>query len=94
MAHPLDEYPIHQVPLSMAYVGTTDKDFYDRNIFHVIPHGHTDMQVIAGFGVYPTSVPVTRTAVCESGRSSTWCAPAMRWTTTGCGWRWVRSGSR
>lgn len=53
MAHPLDEYPIHQVPLSMAHVGTTDKDFYDRNIFHVIPHGHTDMQVITGFGVYP-----------------------------------------
>ena len=53
MAHPLDEYPIHQVPLSMAYVGTTDKDFYDRNIFHVIPHGQADMQLITGFGVYP-----------------------------------------
>jgi hypothetical protein len=53
MAHPLDEYPIHQVPLSMSYVGTTDKDFYDRNIFHVIPHGQVDMQLIAGFGTYP-----------------------------------------
>ena len=53
MAHPLDEYPIHQVPLSMEYVGTTDKDFYDRSIFHVIPHGQFDMQLIAGFGVYP-----------------------------------------
>lgn len=53
MAHPLDEYPIHQTPLSMAYVGTSDRDFYDRNIFHVIPHGHQDMQLIAGFGVYP-----------------------------------------
>jgi hypothetical protein len=53
MAHPLDEYPIHQVPRSMAHVGTTDKDFYDRNIFHVVPHGHVDMQLIAGFGVYP-----------------------------------------
>jgi hypothetical protein len=53
MAHPLDEYPIHQVPRSMAYVGPTDKDFYDRNIFHVIPHGQVDMQVITGYGVYP-----------------------------------------
>jgi hypothetical protein len=53
MPHPLDEYPIHQVPLSMEYVGTSDKDFYDRNIFHVIPHGQHDMQLIAGFGVYP-----------------------------------------
>ncbi len=53
MAHPLDEYPIHQTPLSMAFPGTSDRDFYDRNIFHVIPHGHEDMQLIAGFGVYP-----------------------------------------
>jgi hypothetical protein len=37
----------------MAHVGTTDKDFYDRNIFHVIPHGQVDMQLIAGYGVYP-----------------------------------------
>ncbi len=59
MAHPLDEYPIHQTPLSMAYVGTSDRDFYDRNIFHVIPHRDpgsdpaNDMQLIAGFGLYP-----------------------------------------
>lgn len=53
MTHPLDEYPIHQVPRSMAYVGTSDRDFYDRNIFQVIPHGQVDMQVIAGYGVYP-----------------------------------------
>jgi hypothetical protein len=53
MAHPLDEYPIHQVPLSMAHPGTSDRDFYDRNIFHVIPHGQLDMQMICGYGVYP-----------------------------------------
>jgi hypothetical protein len=53
MAHPLDEYPIHQVARSMAHVGTSDRDFYDRNIFHVIPHGQLDLQFIAGFGVYP-----------------------------------------
>jgi len=53
MTHPLDEFPIHQVPLSMAFAGTSDRDFYDRNIFQVIPHGHFDMQLIAGYGVYP-----------------------------------------
>lgn len=53
MPHPLDEYPIHQAPVSMAYPGTTDRDFYDRNIFHVIAHGHDDVQMICGFGVYP-----------------------------------------
>lgn len=53
MPHPLDEYPIHQAPVSMAYPATTDKDFYDRNIFQVIPHGNHDVQMICGFGVYP-----------------------------------------
>ena len=30
MAVPLDDYPIHQTPLSMAYVATSDRNFYDR----------------------------------------------------------------
>ena len=27
MPVPLDEYPIHQLPLSLAYVGTSDRNF-------------------------------------------------------------------
>ena len=53
MAHPLDEYPIHQAPVSMRYPATSDRDFYDRNIFQVIPHGQAEMQLISGYGVYP-----------------------------------------
>ena len=31
---PLDEYPIHQVPLSMARTETSDRNFYDRYYFN------------------------------------------------------------
>ncbi|MEU1182836.1 hypothetical protein ABZ464_35390 [Streptomyces sp. NPDC005820] len=49
---PLDEYPVHQVPLSMKHVATGDRNAYDRCIFHVLDHrGHT--LLIAGLGVYP-----------------------------------------
>ena len=52
MAHPLDEYPIHQVPLSMAYPGTSDRNFYDRCIYHA--HDRTgEIELITGLGVYP-----------------------------------------
>ena len=30
MPVPLDEYPIHQAPLSMAYMDTSDRNAYDR----------------------------------------------------------------
>ncbi|MFN8025986.1 MAG: hypothetical protein U0W40_06425 [Acidimicrobiia bacterium] len=33
MLSPLDEYPIHQSPLSMAHVATSDRNFYDRCYF-------------------------------------------------------------
>ncbi|MFK4101738.1 hypothetical protein ACI2L1_16980 [Streptomyces sp. NPDC019531] len=33
---PLDEYPAHQVPLSVKYVATGDCHAYDRRIFHVL----------------------------------------------------------
>ncbi len=52
MPHPLDEFPLHQVPRSMSGVGTSDRDFYDRSIFQVVAH-ELDLQLIGGFGVYP-----------------------------------------
>jgi hypothetical protein len=48
----MDEYPIHQSPLSMAYVATSDKNFYDRCYFNA--HDRTgDIFLITGLGYYP-----------------------------------------
>ncbi|MEV7420400.1 hypothetical protein [Streptomyces sp. NPDC089919] len=50
----LDEYPIHQVPLSMKYVATGDRNAYDRCIFHVFDHAGRAL-LILGLGVYPNT---------------------------------------
>ena len=52
MPHPLDEYPIHQAPLSMAHMVSSDRNAYDRCYFNA--HGRTsDPMVITGLGIYP-----------------------------------------
>lgn len=52
MPHPLDEYPIHQAPLSVRYPATSDRNFYDRCYFNA--HDRTgDLFLVTGFGVYP-----------------------------------------
>ena len=49
---PLDEYPIHQAPLPMARVATSDRNFYDRCYFNA--HGRTgETFLITGLGTYP-----------------------------------------
>jgi hypothetical protein len=48
----LDEYPIHQVPLSMRYTGTSDRNFYDRCYFNA-HRRNGDLFLITGLGVYP-----------------------------------------
>ena len=48
----LDEYPIHQVPLPMRYVGPSDRHFYDRCIYQGVDH-EADAYFITGMGVYP-----------------------------------------
>ena len=48
----LDEYPIHQVPLPMRYVGPSDRHFYDRCIYQGVDH-EADAFFITGMGVYP-----------------------------------------
>jgi hypothetical protein len=51
MPVPLDEYPIHQLPLSMRYVGSSDRNFYDRCYFNA--HDRSgDIFLITGLGVY------------------------------------------
>ena len=52
MPVPLDEYPIHQAPLSLAYVASSDRNFYDRSYFNA--HDRTgDVFLITGLGFYP-----------------------------------------
>jgi hypothetical protein len=71
MPVPLDEYPVHQVPLSMAYVATSDRNAYDR--CHVNAHDHTgEMFCVTGLGVYPNlGVSDAFITVMRSGCQST-----------------------
>src|SRR6478672_4213162 len=49
---PLDEFPIHQAPMSMRHVATSDRNFYDR--CYINAHDRTgDIFLITGLGVYP-----------------------------------------
>ena len=49
---PFDEYPIHQAPLSLRYVPSSDRNFYDRCYFN--GHDRTgDVFFVTGLGVYP-----------------------------------------
>lgn len=48
----LDEYPIHQLPLPMRYVGSSDRNVYDRCIYHGVDT-QADAFFITGLGVYP-----------------------------------------
>ena len=52
MPIPLDEFPVHQVPLSMAHVATSDRNAYDRCYLNA--HDRTGERfLVAGLGVYP-----------------------------------------
>lgn len=52
MLSPLDDLPVHQVAETMATVGTTDRNFYDRYYFNM--HNCSDeLFVIMGLGQYP-----------------------------------------
>ncbi|MFF8270311.1 hypothetical protein ACF059_23455 [Streptomyces sp. NPDC016562] len=50
----LDEYPIHQAPLSMKHLVSGDRNAYDRCIFHVFDHAGRAL-LILGLGVYPNA---------------------------------------
>ena len=61
MVGPLDEYPIHQVPLPVAWAGTSDRNFYDRWYFNA--HDRTG-DIFAGHrhGYYPNLGSRTRSS--------------------------------
>jgi len=63
---PLDEYPVHQVPLSMKYVATGDRNAYDRCIFHVLDHEGRAL-LIVGLGVYPNLGVIDAYATLRTG---------------------------
>lgn len=65
---PLDEYPVHQVPLSMRYVATSDRNAYDRCIFHVLDHGGRAL-LIVGLGVYPNTGVIDAYATLRAGNT-------------------------
>jgi hypothetical protein len=48
----LDEFPLHQAPLSLRYVASSDRNFYDRCYFNA--HDRTgEIFLITGLGIYP-----------------------------------------
>jgi hypothetical protein len=64
---PLDEYPVHQVPLSMRHMATSDRNAYDRCYFNA--HDRTgDVFVVTGLGVYPNLGVVDAYATVRRGQ--------------------------
>lgn len=63
---PLDEYPIHQTPLPMSAVGTSDRHFYDRCYFNA--HDRTgETFLITGMGIYPNAGVIDGYAAVKRG---------------------------
>lgn len=48
---PLDEYPIHQIPAPIEWVGG-DRNFYDRSYWNALDHSG-ELMLITGIGYYP-----------------------------------------
>ncbi|MCU1354195.1 MAG: hypothetical protein JWM05_3404, partial [Acidimicrobiales bacterium] len=66
VVHPLDEFPIHQAPLSMAEVVTSDRNAYDRYYFNA--HGRSgDPFLLTGLGIYPNLGVVDAFATVRTG---------------------------
>jgi hypothetical protein len=63
---PLDEYPIHQTPLPMSRVASSDRNFYDRCYFNA--HDRTgEVFLVTGLGVYPNLGVIDAFAVARLG---------------------------
>jgi hypothetical protein len=71
MPAPLDEFPIHQTPLPMSRVVTSDKNFYDRSYFNALDQGSLgsddNVFLVSGFGVYPNLGVTDAFAVARRG---------------------------
>ncbi|MEJ8655938.1 hypothetical protein WKI58_05250 [Streptomyces halotolerans] len=62
----LDEYPVHQAPLSMKHVVTGDRNAYDRCIFQVLDHRGRAL-LVTGLGVYPNAGVIDAYATLRTG---------------------------
>lgn len=62
----LDEHPVHQLPLPMAQVGSSDRNFYDRCYLNA--HDRSgEVFLVAGLGTYPNLGVVDAFASVRSG---------------------------
>ena len=52
MPVPLDEFPLHQAPTSLQYVGSSDRNFYDRCYFNAHDRS-SEIFLVTGLGYYP-----------------------------------------
>ncbi len=65
---PLDEYPVHQVPLSMRHMATSDRNAYDRCYLNA--HDRTgEVFAVTGLGVYPNLGVIDAYATVRRGRN-------------------------
>jgi hypothetical protein len=63
---PLDEFPLHQAPLSMRHVTTSDRNAYDRCYLNA--HDRTgDLFLITGLGIYPNLGVIDAYATLRTG---------------------------
>lgn len=92
--HSLDEFPIHQAPLSMAHVVSSDRNAYDRFYFNAHGRG-AEPFLVAGIGVYPNLGVIDGYATVRSASASSPFGPPMPSTGT-TGWPpwWDRCASR
>jgi hypothetical protein len=63
---PLDEYPIHQTPLPMDRVASSDRNFYDRCYFNAYDRTG-EIFLVTGLGVYPNLGVIDAYAVVRRG---------------------------
>lgn len=66
MLSPLDDYPVHQVPEPMRFVGTSDRNFFDRYYFNCFPVGG-ELMLAFGLGQYPNLSVTDAFAVVSAG---------------------------
>ncbi|MEX1007707.1 MAG: hypothetical protein WD271_07645 [Acidimicrobiia bacterium] len=52
MPVPLDDYPVHQVPMSMRYMESSDRNSYDRSYWNAQDRSG-EVFLVTGLGVYP-----------------------------------------
>jgi hypothetical protein len=63
---PLDEYPVHQTPLPMDRVTSSDRNFYDRSYFNAYDRTG-EIFLVTGLGVYPNLGVIDAYAAARSG---------------------------